>query len=291
MSTFSDSLNMALELRTGADQQRLVTALARLGDEDPTFRTFTHPETGQCIIAGMGELHLEVIRLKLESDYGVETTAGAPEIAYRETIAHEAGADYLLKKQSSGSGMYARVSLRVSPAPTGKGLTIENCVSGGSIPFQFIPAVERGIRNAAQSGMLAGYPIVDVQVQILGGAAHVKDSNDMAFQLAAAEALRDAVRKASPVLLEPVMRVECTVPPEHIGDILGDLNRRRGKIAGMESKPGTCLVHAEVPLAEMFGCASTIRSLSRGRASYGMTPERFEQAPVAVSEKLRVADA
>jgi elongation factor G len=234
----------------------------------------------------MGELHLDVIRMKLETEYEVETTAGAPEIAYRETITRDTEADYLYKKQSGGSGMYARVRLRVRPELTGAGLTIENCVTGGSIPAQFISSVERGIRNAAQSGVLTGYPLVDIRVQILDGAAHVKDSNDMAFQLAATEALRAAVRKASPVLLEPVMRVECTVPPEHQGDILGDLSRRRGRIAGIETIPGTCLVHAEVPLAEMFGYADTIRSLSRGRASYAMTPERFESTPPGVSEKI-----
>lgn len=280
-------VSMALEVRSSVDQQRLATALGRLSDEDPTFRTFTHPDTGQCIIAGMGELHLDVIRQKLEIEHGLETQAGAPEIAYRESITREAEADHLLKKQSGGSGMYARVKLRVRPDERGNGLTIENRVTGGSIPSHFISAVERGIRNAAQTGVLAGYPLVDARVQILDGAAHVKDSNDLAFQLAATEALREAVREASPVLLEPVMQVECTVPPDHQGDILGDLNRRRGKISGMESKQGISLVRAEVPLAEMFGYADTIRSLSRGRASYAMTPVRFAPVPAALADKVQ----
>jgi elongation factor G len=179
----------------------------------------------------------------------------------------------------------------VRPDHAGTGLTIENRVAGGSIPSQYISAVERGIRSAAQTGVLAGYPLVDTRVQILGGAAHVKDSNDMAFQLASAEALREAVRKALPVLLEPVMQVECSVPPEHQGDILGDFNRRRGRVTGVETKQGICLVHAEVPLAEMFGYANTIRSLSRGRASYTMTPTRFEPAPAGVSETVCVGRA
>ena len=280
-------VSMALEARSSADQQRLATALSRISDEDPTFRTFTHPDTGQTIIAGMGELHLDVIRQKLQLDHGLETQAGAPEIAYRETVTREAEADHLLKKQSGGSGMYARVMLAVRPAERGSGLEIQNRVTGGSIPTHFISSVERGIRQAVQTGVLAGYPLVDLQVQILDGAAHVKDSNDMAFQLAATEALREAARQATPVLLEPVMQVECSVPPEHQGDILGDLNRRRGKIIGMESKQGTCLVRAEVPLADMFGYANTIRSLSRGRASYAMTPVRFEPVPAPLAEKVR----
>ncbi len=279
-------VSMAIELKTSADQQRLATALGRLSDEDPTFRTFTDPETGQCIIAGMGELHLEVIRRKLAEQHGVETRAGAPEIAYRETVTGEGRADHLLKKQTGGSGMYARVILSVQPGASGSGLVVENRVVGGRIPAEFISAVERGIRQTAQSGVLAGYPLVDLHVRILDGAAHAKDSNDMAFQIAGTEALREAVKAAKPVLLEPIMRVECTVPNEQQGDILGDLNRRRGKILALGDKHGTCLVTADVPLAEMFGYANAIRSLSHGRASYGMTPERFEQVPSSVAEAV-----
>lgn len=281
-------VSMALEMRTAGDQQRLATALARLSDEDPTFRVFTDPETGQCIIAGMGELHLDVIRLKLEEQHGVPTNAGPPAIAYRETVRAEARADHLLKKQVGGSGMYARVVLAVAPATAG-GVLIENRVTGGRIPSEFLSAVERGIREAAKAGVLAGYPLVDIQVTVLDGAAHVKDSNEVAFRLAAEEAFREAVRAASPVLLEPIMQVECTVPVDHQGDLLGDLKRRRGRITAVGEKHGVGSIQAEVPLAEMFGYANAIRSLSRGRAEYTMTPARFEQVPAGVAAEVVAA--
>ena len=282
-------VSMALEMRSSGDQQRLATALARLSDEDPTFRVFTDPETGQCIIAGMGELHLDVIRLKLEEQHGVATNAGPPSIAYRETVRTEAQADYLLKKQVGGSGMYARVVLAVRPGTDGSEMVVENRVTGGRIPSEFASAVERGIRDAAKAGVLAGYPLTNLHVTILDGAAHVKDSNDMAFRLAAEEAFRQAVRAASPVLLEPVMRVECTVPADHQGDLLGDLNRRRGRIVALGDKLGACLISAEVPLADMFGYANAIRSLSRGRAEYTMTPARFEPVPSGVAVDIIAA--
>ncbi len=279
-------VSMAIEPAKSADQARLTTALARLGDEDPTFRVRTHPETGQCLISGMGELHLEVIREKLLREHGLETVAGAPEIACRETITTLGEADHLLKKQNGGSGMYARVKLGVQPLERGHGLVIENAVVGGTIPAQFINAVRRGIEDAAVSGPLRGSPLVDVQVRILDGASHAKDSNDQAFRLAAAEALRAAVLSATPVLLEPVMRVECHVADQHQGDILGDLNRRRARITGIVHQSTEASVLAEVPLAEMFGYAGAIRSLSRGRASYSMTPAAYEVVPESVQPRL-----
>ncbi len=272
-------VSMAIEPAHSGDQARLSTALARLSDEDPTFRVSTHEETGQCLIAGMGELHLEIIREKLRLEHAVETVAGAPQIACRETITASAEADHLLKKQNGGIGMYARVKLAVRPLDRGQGLVIENAVTGGVIPSSFINAVHRGIEEAAVSGPLAGSPVSDVQVRIVDGAAHDKDSNEQAFRLAAGEAFREAMRLASPVLLEPVMRVECSVPEDHQGEILGDLNRRRGQIVGILQSPHQATVTAEVPLVEMFGYAGAIRSLSRGRASYSMSPTAYTIVP------------
>jgi elongation factor G len=275
-------VSMALEAAHATDQSRLATALARLSDEDPTFQVRTHEETGQCLIAGMGELHLEVIREKLSREHGVETRAGAPEIACRETIRQTAEADHELKKQNGGSGMYARVKLAVQPGGRGSGVSIEDAVTGGSIPTKFLNAVHRGIEEATRNGVLNGSPVVDVQVRILDGGAHVKDSNEQAFRLAAGEALREALRLASPVLLEPVMLVACTVPEDHQGDILGDLSRRRARITGMTADQGRATVTAEVPLAEMFGYAGAIRSLSKGRATYSMSPSAYEPVPEGV---------
>lgn len=279
-------VSMAIEPARSGDQARLSTALSRLTDEDPTFRARTHEETGQCLISGMGELHLEVIREKLRLEHSLETTAGAPEIACRETITRPSEADHLLKKQNGGSGMYARVKLSVRPLERGTGLVIEDAVIGGTIPAAFMNSVRRGIEDAALAGPLAGSPLVDVQVRIVDGASHAKDSNDQAFRLAAAEALREAVRSATPVLLEPVMRVECTVPDDHQGDILGDLNRRRARIVGIDHRGSEAGVLAEVPLAELFGYAGAIRSLSRGRASYSMSPTAYEVVPGSVLPRM-----
>jgi elongation factor G len=279
-------VSMAIEPARSGDHARLSTALARLSDEDPTFRVSTHEETGQCLISGMGELHLEIIREKLRLEHDLETIAGAPQIACRETITAAAEADHLLKKQNGGSGMYARVKLAVRPLARGGGLVIENAVTGGTIPASFMNAVHRGIEEAAVSGSLAGSPVSDVLVRIIDGAAHAKDSNEQAFRLAAGEAFREAVQLASPVLLEPVMRVECSVPEDHQGDILGDLNRRRGQILGIVQDTHQATVTAEVPLIEMFGYAGAIRSLSRGRATYSMTPSAYEIVPNAVLPRL-----
>ncbi len=279
-------VSMAIEPAKSSDQSRLSTALARLADEDPTFRVRTHEETGQCLISGMGELHLEVIREKLLREHGVETIAGAPEIACRETISQQAEADHLLKKQNGGSGMYARVKLVVQPLERGAGVVIEDAVVGGSIPAQFLGAVRRGITEAAVAGPLAGSPLVDMRVRIVDGAYHAKDSNDQAFRMAAASALHEAVRLSAPVLLEPVMQVECTVSDEHQGDILGDLNRRRARVMNIDHRGTEAGILAEVPLVEMFGYAGAIRSLSRGRASYTMVPASYEVVPESVLSRL-----
>jgi elongation factor G len=257
-----------------------------LSDEDPTFRTFTNPETGQSIIAGMGELHLEVIRERLDTEHGVVVAAGAPAIAYRETISQSADADYLLKKQNGGVGMYARVCLAIRPNPRGRGVSIENAVTGGNIPPQFVKAVRAGIQEAFQDGVLAGYPVVDVHVDILDGAAHVKDSSELAFRMAASAAVRDAMRRSKPRLLEPVMLVEVDTPGEAQGDIIGDLNRRRGQIVAMNVGQTSVVLKAQVPLAELWGYANAIRSLSRGRASYSMSPSHFETVPAELTTNV-----
>jgi elongation factor G len=278
-------VSMAIEPARSTDLQRLAGHLQMLSEDDPTFRVSTHPETGQTLIAGMGELHLDVIRERLRTELRLETIVGAPEIAYRETITVEAEADHLLKKQHGGVGMYARVILSVRPADRGTGVTIENLVTGGNIPSQFHSSVRKGIEDAARNGVL-GHQLVDAHVRILDGAAHVKDSNDMAFRIAAADALRIALRRAGPVLLEPVMKVELSTPADYQGDLLADLNRRRSKVLGIENRITGALVNAEVPLSELWGYANAIRSLSRGRAAYSMTPSHFAQVPVAVANEL-----
>jgi len=279
-------VSMALEPRLNRDRDRLAVALTTLSDEDPTFRTFTHPETGQSIIAGMGELHLEILLERLERDHGVQVNAGQPAIAYRETISTSAEADHLLRKQNGGAGLYARVNVAVRPNKPGRGFSIENLVSGGNIPLHFLKAVRNGVQEGLQQGVLAGYPVVDVHVDILDGAAHEKDSNELAFRLAAASAMREALQKAKPLLLEPVMRVEVETPNEHQGDLLGDLTRRRGNILKVEPRRKTMILNAQVPLAELWGYANAIRSLSRGRASHSMTPSHFERVPDGIAAKI-----
>jgi elongation factor G len=278
-------VSMAIEPERGTESQRLATQLQLLSEDDPTLRVSTHPETGQTLIAGMGELHLEVVRERLRTEFSLATNVGAPEIAYRETTTQPAEADYLLKKQNGGSGMYARVILSVQPTERGSGVRIENRVSGGCIPVQFHSAVRKGLEEAARNGAL-GYTLVDTQVTVLDGAAHVKDSNEMAFRIAAAEALRMALRRASPVLLEPVMKVDLATPMEHQGDLLGDLTSRRAKITQVENRVLGAEISAEVPLRELWGYANAIRSLSRGRAAYSMTPAHFQQVPAIVANEL-----
>jgi elongation factor G len=275
-----------LEPRSNADRERLGEALAVLSDEDPTFRTYTDAETGQSIIAGMGELHLEVVRERLAKNHGVEVIAGAPDIAYRETISATAEVDHLLRKQNGGVGQYARVILAVRPNEPGRGFSMENRVTGGNIPPQYMKAVRHGVTDGLGEGALAGYPVVDIHVDILDGGAHAKDSSDLAFRMAAFAAVREAVRKAKPLLLEPVMHVEVDTPSEEQGDLLGDLNRRRATILTFESAQSNVLLKARVPLAELWGYANAIRSLSRGRASYSMTPSHFERVPDVVTAKI-----
>ncbi len=275
-------ISMAIEPKTKLDQEKMSLALQRLAEEDPTFRVFTNVDTGQTIIAGMGELHLEIIRDRMMREFKVDANAGKPQIAYRETITKPAQGDGKLIKQSGGRGQYGHVVVNVRPAERGKGLTIENEVVGGTIPKEYIPACKKGIEEAVLNGIVGGYPVIDVEVDIIDGSYHDVDSNELAFKMAAIFAVKDAFKKANAILLEPIMKVENSTPDEYQGDIMGDLNRRRGKIMSIESKNNLSIITAEVPLAEMFGYSTAIRSLSKGRSSYSMEPSHFEQVPAQV---------
>ncbi len=275
-------ISMAIEPKTKLDQEKMGTALQRLSEEDPTFRVFTHEDTGQTIIAGMGELHLEIIRDRMLREFKVDANAGKPQIAYRETITKNATGEGKLIKQSGGRGQYGHVVVKVEPRERGMGVTIENKIVGGAIPKEYIPAVKKGIEESVGNGVIGGYQVIDFYVEIVDGSYHDVDSNELAFKLAAIFAMKDAFKKGNSILLEPIMKVECVTPDEYQGDIMGDLNRRRGRIMNMEAKNFATIIHAEVPLAEMFGYATAIRSLSKGRASYSMEPSHFEPVPAQI---------
>jgi elongation factor G len=275
-------ISMAVEPKTKVDQEKMAIALQRLAEEDPTFRVYTNEDTGQTIMAGMGELHLEILRDRMLREFKVDTNAGKPQIAYRETITGSAHGVGKLIKQSGGRGQYGHVEVDVRPAERGKGLTIENKIVGGTIPKEYIPAVKKGLEEAVLNGVLGGYPVIDVEVDIVFGSYHDVDSNELAFKMAAIFALKDGFKHAKPILLEPIMKVENITPDEFQGDIMGDLSRRRGSISSLETKLGLTTINAEVPLAEMFGYATAIRSLSKGRSSYSMEPSHFAQVPEQV---------
>ncbi len=279
-------ISMAVEPKTVADQEKLALALGRLSEEDPTFNVKTDEETGQTIISGMGELHLEIIIDRLRREFKVDANTGAPQIAYRETITIAAGGEGKLVKQSGGRGQYGHVILSMKPNEKGKGLTIENKVIGGTIPKEYINAVIKGVNEAMSNGIIAGYPVVDVHVEILDGSYHDVDSNENAFTMAAIFAMKDGFKKAKSILLEPIMAVEVSTPDDYQGDVMGDLNRRRGQIQNMESKGKLAIVRANVPLKEMFGYSTAVRTLSSGRASYAMTPSHFEQVPSNIVEEI-----
>ncbi|KAB2644947.1 MAG: elongation factor G [Verrucomicrobia bacterium] len=275
-------ISMSIEPKTKADQEKMGNALQRLAEEDPTFCVFTNEDTGQTIIAGMGELHLEIIRDRMLREFKVDAASGKPQIAYKETTLMPADGEGKLVKQSGGRGQYGHVVVKTAPNERGKGITIENKVVGGAIPKEFIPAVIKGLNEATLNGVVGGYPVIDLHVDIIDGSYHDVDSNELAFKMAAIFALKDAMKKAKAILLEPIMKVEAITPEEYQGDIMGDLNRRRGKIISIETKSISTSVNAEVPLAEMFGYATAIRSLSKGRAAYSMEPSHFEQVPAQV---------
>jgi len=275
-------ISMAVEPKTKADRDKLSEGLQRLAEEDPTFRCFTNEETGQLIIAGMGELHLEIIVDRLKREFKVEANTGAPQIAYRETITKEAEGEGKFIRQSGGKGQYGHACIKVYPNETGKGVEVVDEIVGGAIPKEFIPKVIDGINEAIKGGVYCGYQVIDIKVEVVDGSFHEVDSNELAFRMAGIFALKDAFKKAAPILLEPLMKVECTTPDEYQGDLLGDINRRRGTIVSIEAKNGQTVLNAQVPLAEMFGYATAIRSLSKGRASYSMEPLSFAQVPNSV---------
>lgn len=279
-------ISMAVEPKTKADQEKLALALGRLSEEDPTFMVKTDEETGQTIISGMGELHLEIIVDRLKREFKVEANTGAPQIAFRETITTAANAEGKLVKQSGGRGQYGHVRLTVAPNEKGKGLTIENKVVGGEIPKEYINAVYKGVTESMSNGIIAGYPVIDVHVDILGGSYHDVDSNENAFTMAAIFGMKEAFKKAKPILLEPIMAVEVSTPDDYQGDVMGDLNRRRGQITSIDTKGNLAVVRCAVPLKEMFGYSTAVRTLSSGRASYSMTPSHFEQVPQNIVEEI-----
>ncbi len=279
-------ISMAIEPKSKADQEKLSVGLQRLSDEDPTFIVSSDPETGQTIIAGMGELHLEILRDRLFREFKVEANAGRPQIAYRETITAPAKGEGKFIRQSGGRGQYGHAYITLEPSEKGKGNTVINAIVGGAIPKEYIKPTQEGINEAANNGTVAGYPVIDFTASIVDGSFHEVDSSEMAFKMAGIFAFKDAMEKAKPILLEPIMKVEVTTPEEYQGDIMGDLNRRRGQIQSMETKDSVVVVTAFVPLESMFGYATDVRSQSKGRASYSMTPSHFEQVPTNILTKI-----
>ena len=279
-------ISMAIEPDSKADQEKMAVGLQALAEEDPTFKCYTDEETGQTLVAGMGELHLEIIRDRLKREFKVEAQSGAPQIAYRETITAGSEGRGLFKKQSGGRGQYGDATITIEPTERGSGVEVENKIVGGVIPREYIPAVEKGILETIQGGVLAGFELIDMKIMIVDGSYHDVDSNELAFKMAGILAMKEAVAKAKPVLLEPMMKVEATTPDEYQGDIIGDMNRRRGEVQGIDSKPSGTVITAKIPLAQMFGYATDIRSLSSGRASYSMEPDTFEQVPASISEEI-----
>ena len=279
-------IRVAIEPKTKAGQEKMGIALAKLAEEDPTFRTYTDEETGQTIIAGMGELHLEIIVDRLLREFKVEANVGAPQVAYKETIRKAVEQETKYSRQTGGKGQYGHVKIRVEPNESGKGYEFENKVVGGAIPKEYIPAVDAGIRGAMLSGTVAGYPVVDVKVTLYDGSYHEVDSSEMAFKIAGSMAFKEAMRKADPTLLEPIMKVCVIVPDEYMGDVIGDLNSRRGQIQGYEMRSGAQQIDAFVPLAEMFGYATDLRSRTQGRGQYTMEPSHYIELPKGLQEKL-----
>jgi elongation factor G len=280
-------IHVAVEPKTKADQEKMGVALNRLAQEDPSFRVRTDEESGQTIISGMGELHLEIIVDRMKREFGVEANVGAPQVAYRETIrkvCDEVEGKFI--KQSGGRGQYGHVWLRVEPQPAGKGYEFVDGIKGGKVPREYIPAVQKGLLETLPNGVLAGFPIVDIKVTLFDGSYHEVDSNENAFRMAASIALKEGMRRASPVLLEPMMSVEVEMPEEKMGDVMGDLSSRRGTIQGMEDLAGGKVIRAEVPLAEMFGYSTTVRSLTQGRATYTMEFKNYTEAPKSVAEAI-----
>jgi len=277
---------MSIEPNSKADQEKMGTALQRLVAEDPTLRVKTDPDTGQTILAGMGELHLDIIRDRMKREFKVEATSGEPQIAYRETVKKSADGEGKFIRQSGGKGQYGHVVVKLEPNEKGKGVEVVNEIVGGSIPKEFIKPATEGILEGCNNGVIAGFPVVDVIIRIVDGSFHEVDSSELAFKMAGIFGFKDAMKKAEPILLEPIMSVEVTTPEDYQGDLIGDINRRRGTINGMENKAGACIIDSRVPLATLFGYVTDIRSLSKGRASASITPSHFEQVPNSLLSKI-----
>ncbi|MGN0556232.1 MAG: elongation factor G, partial [Acutalibacteraceae bacterium] len=284
-------IRVAIEPKTKAGQEKMGIGLSKLAEEDPTFRCYTDEETGQTIIAGMGELHLEIIVDRLLREFKVEANVGKPQVAYKETIRKSADVDEKYARQSGGKGQYGHVKIKIEPNETGKGYEFINNIVGGAIPKEYIPAVDAGIQGAMQSGVLAGYQVVDVKVTLYDGSYHEVDSSEMAFKIAGSMAFKSACRKADPVLLEPIMKVTVLVPEEYMGDVIGDLNSRRGEIQGFEDRSGVKQINARVPLGDMFGYATDLRSKTQGRGQYVMEPDGYKEVPKSIAEKIMTARA
>ena len=280
-------IEVAVEPKTKADQEKMGVALHRLAQEDPSFRVSMDHESGQTIIKGMGELHLEIIVDRMKREYKVEANVGAPQVAYRETITKKVETDYTHKKQSGGSGQFARVKIRWEPQERGTGFVFENAIVGGSIPKEFIPGVQKGLMSAKDTGVIVGFPCIDFKAVLYDGGFHDVDSSALAFEIAARAAFREGIQKAGPVLLEPVMRVEVVTPEDYMGDVIGDLNSRRGQVSGMDQRGNARVVQATVPLANMFGYVNTLRSMSQGRAQFTMHFDHYAQVPQAVADEVR----
>jgi elongation factor G len=280
-------IEIAVEPKTKGDQEKMGQALARLATEDPSFRVAVDGESGQTVIKGMGELHLEIIVDRMKREFKVDANVGAPQVAYRETISRSAEIDYTHKKQTGGAGQYARVKIRFEPLPPGSGFVFENEVIGGAVPKGYVPGVEKGLRASTENGVLAGFPVIDLKAELFDGAYHDVDSSALAFEIAARAAFKEGIMKAGPKLLEPIMRVEVVTPDEYMGDVIGDLNSRRGQVTGMDTRGNARVIDAMVPLANMFGYVNTLRSMSQGRAQYTMHFDHYEQVPQAVADEVR----
>jgi len=279
-------ISVAIEPRMTADLEKMADSLGRLVEEDPTLRVRSDAETNQTIIAGMGELHLEIVVDRMRREFKVETRVGKPQVAYRETIRQVVESEGKYIKQTGGHGQYGHVWLRLEPLERGKGFEFVDATRGGSVPRQFIPAVEKGLRESLQRGVVAGYPMVDFRATLFDGSFHQKDSSEPAFKVAASLALKDGARRADPVLLEPIMRVDVLCPVDNVGDVLGDLMRRRGKIASQETRGNLIAIQGHVPLADMFGYVARLRSLSQGRATYSMEPSHYDEIPGAAADQV-----
>ena len=280
-------ISIRIEPKTKADQEKMGLALKKLSMEDPTFRVKSNSETGETLIYGMGELHLEIIADRLKREFGVEVNTGTPQVAYRESIRKNVEQEGKYIRQSGGRGQYGHVLIRVKPLERGEGVKFVNAIVGGAIPKEYIPAVEKGVKEAAEAGVFASYPVVDVEVELYDGSFHEVDSSEIAFKIAASDAFKSAQKKADPYLLEPIMQVEVITPEDFMGDVIGSLSSKRGKIEGSESRGNAIVVKAKVPLGEMFGYVTELRGMTQGRASFTMEPSHYEEVPQNIAEQIK----